>query len=299
MKRKKKPVEVEIQAAEVNDIPVKKKKTKNLVIAVIACFLGLCIIATGIILPFVLNDEYTNEKGVNPYAVMKLSNGMTINYEIWENECPIAATNFIYLAEIGYFDGTIIFDSQNGWVRFGGWQDDSLHRGDDNKEFLAKITDRKYGDSDYTNNKFGYRLKEDTARSNYYDTVGVLSFCYERSATEFQVAASSDLSLTIPNDDNQDWKVAPFGMAADSESIANIVAIAALNRDETGEKFKHDYYRAPLDEDGLIKIESVKVTKKNADKWKKFSFMDYVKGEDSSKVLYSWYSTKRVTGTKR
>ena len=88
-------------------------------------------------------------------------------------------------------------------------------------------------------------------------------------------------------------------MAADSESISNIVAIAALSRDETGEKFRHDYYRAPLDEDGLIKIESVKITKKNKDKWKNFDFMEYVKGENSSNVLYSWYSTKRVTGTKR
>ncbi len=297
MKRKKKPVEV--QPTEVNETDVKRKSKKTWIISIIACFLGLCVIALGIILPFALSDEYTDKEGVNPYAVMKLSNGMTINYEIWENECPIAATNFIYLAEIGYFDGTIIFDSQNGWVRLGGWQADSLHRGDDNKEFLSKITDRKYGKSDYSNNKFGYRLKNDTARSSYYDTVGVLSFCYERSATEFQVAASSDLSLTIPNDNNQDWKVAPFGMAADSESISNIVAIAALSRDETGEKFRHDYYRAPLDEDGLIKIESVKITKKNKDKWKNFDFMEYVKGENSSNVLYSWYSTKRVTGTKR
>lgn len=294
MKRKKRK---EAPAEAASEAPKKKKNLKTWIISIAASVLGVAVIVAGIVLPIALNDEYIKEEGVNPYAVMKLSNGMTINYEIWKNECPNAATNFIYLAEIGYFDDTVIFDSQSGWVRFGGWQADSKHRGDMNTEFLAEITDRKYGDSDYSNNKFGYRLKADSARSNYYNTVGVLSFCYERSATEFQIAATADVALTIPGDSAGEWKVAPFAMAADSESIENVKAIAALGRDENGEYFAHEYYRAPLDEDGLIKIKSVKVTKKNASKWKKFDFMEYYKG-DGAGSLTSWYTTKKLTGKK-
>ena len=279
-----------------NEKPKKKKNLKTILIAIIASVLGLAVIVTGIVLPFALSDAYTKDENVNPYAEMKLSNGMTIRYEIWEKDCPIASTNFIYLANIGYFDGTVIYDNQNGWVRFGGWKADSTHRGDSDTDFLEKI-DRTYEDRDYSKNKFGYRLKADSGDKANYHTVGTLRFCYERSATEFQVVASDDFSDTIPNDDKGEWKTSAFGMAADYESIENIKAIAALSRDDNGEKFKHDYYRAPLDKDGLIKVVSVKVHKKLESKWKNFDFMDYMLGSDGSTRRKSWtYSSQKKTG---
>lgn len=276
--------------------PKKKKNLKTLLIAIVASILGIAIIVTGIVLPIVLNDEYITEENVNPYAEMKLSNGMTIRYEIWENDCPIASTNFIYLANIGYFNGTVIFDNQYGWVRFGGWKADSTHRGDSDTDFLDKI-DRTYGEKDYSKNKFGYRLKADSSNNAKYSSIGTLTFCYERSATEFQVVASDNTANTI--NDGGEWKSAAFGMAADEESIENIKKLAALSRDENGEKFKHDYYRAPLDKDGLIKIESVKVRKKLESKWKNFDFMDYLLGADGSTRRNSWtMSTQKKTGDK-
>ena len=276
----------------------RKNKLKTLLITIIASVLGIAIIVTGIVLPFALSDEYTTEENVNPYAEMKLSNGMTIRYEIWENDCPIAATNFIYLANIGYFNGTVIYDNQNGWVRFGGWKADSTHRGDSDTEFLDKI-DRTYNDKDYSKNKFGYRLKADSNDKAKYSAIGTLTFCYERSATEFQVIASANTANTIPGDDKTEWKSTAFGMVDDDESLENIKKIEALSRDENGEKFKHDYYRAPLDKDGLIKIESVKVRKKLESKWKNFDFMDYLLGSEGSQRRNSWnVSTQKKTGDK-
>lgn len=311
MKRKKKKVTA-VEAVEIAEPATKSNKSiKIWILSIIAAVVGLAIIATGIIIPIALNDEYvkgemtldeyystTNTETQNPYAIIKLSNGMELEFDIWEKECPNAATNFIYLAEIGYFDGTVIFDAQGGWVRLGGWETENgaaIHRGDSNEKFLSGIVRKE----DRQNNKFGYRLKEDTAKSNYWDTAGVLSFCYERSATEFQIATSGNQSLTIPDDADGDWKVAPFAMASNAETIDNINAIAALALDDSG-NFTHDYYRAPLDEDKLITIKSVKVRRKYAQKWKSFDFNDWIYDEeDGSSRRYSWYSNKKTTGTRR
>ncbi len=283
-------------SVEATENTATKKNNNKLIIIIVAVMLSVALIITGIVLPFALSDEYVSEEGVNPYAVMKLSNGMTINYEIWENDCEKTATNFIYLAEIGYFDGTVIYDNQNGYVRFGGWQDNSEHRGDSNTEFLNKITDRVYKDKDYSSNKFGYRLSKESNRSSYENTVGALGFCYERSATEFQIVASESTSPTINGDNlNNGWKSSVFGMASDDKSIENIKAIAALSRDENGEKFKHDYFKAPLDKDGLIKIVSVKVRKKLDTKWRKFDFMEFARGEKSG--VSTWNTSQKKTGS--
>ena len=309
----KENVEVSETATDVVEsekTPEKKKKFTTWIISGIALFCALIIIALGIILPFALSDEYTDEEGVHPYAVMKLSNGMTITYEIWEESCPIAATNFIYLANIGYFDGTVIYDTQGGWVRFGGWMANNsagvaVHRGDSDTAFLNKITLSKGVDSngnekDFSNNKFGYRIKQDTAYGTNYEP-GYLTFCYERSATEFQIATTTATTPTIANDNNSygGWKSATFGMVADQESLNNIKAIAALTVDTDGAKFKHSYYVAPLDKNGLIKIESVEVRKKNRDKWTNFDFVDYYyNSSDAATRRTNWLTTLKKTGAK-
>lgn len=293
---KKKKQQVEQASTETAENVATKKNNGKLIVIIVAVMLSVALIITGIVLPFALSDEYVSEEGVNPYAVMKLSNGMTINYEIWEQDCPKTATNFIYLAEIGYFDGTVIFDRQNGYVRFGGWQENSEHRGDSNTEFLNKITDRVYKDRDYSGNKFGYRISNESKRSSYANTVGALAFCYERSATEFQFVSSENTSLTLAGDsDNNGWKSSVFGMASDDKSIANIKAIAALPMDESGEKFNHPYFKAPLDKDGLIKIESIKVRKKLDTKWKKFDFMEFARGDNAGVSTWS-YTSKKTAG---
>lgn len=271
------------------------KSGKKKLIMLISALLGVIVLTAGIVLPILLDDEWTDDETVNPYAVVKLSNGMELTFDIWEKECPIAATNFIYLAEEGYFDGTVVFDNTGGWVRFGGWLTNGTHRGDDEQAFLDKYDDRKGDDYDYSLNKFGYRLKSDSARSSEYSTKGVLSFCYERSATEFQIAASNSVSLTVDGDDGGEWKVSPFGMAS-SETIKKLEELSALSSDD-GSRFSHAYFRAPLDDNSLITIKSVSVRRKYEPKWSNFDFMDYFKtGADASKRLRIWQTSQRKSG---
>lgn len=284
----------------------------KIVIAVIIAVVGVGGILAGILVPILLGtSEFTDEEGVNPHATIRLSNGMQLDFDIYENDCPNAATNFIWLASIGYFNDVILFDSQQGFVRFGGWTDAKkedgtpIHRGDDDKSFTDKISLSEWTGTDgkvnnYDKNKFGYRLKEDTAKRDMTGQVGTLAFCYERSATEFTLTADENYSLTIDGDDNgssstrQSWKVAPFGFASNSATINNIKAIEALNRDD-GTAFNHAYFRAPLDEKGLIRIKSVKVVKKYSGKWKEFDFVRYVNSGGVKKTTtWSTLSQKRT-----
>jgi cyclophilin family peptidyl-prolyl cis-trans isomerase len=301
MKRKKRKVQEtqveQVAKEEKNTVWTKIKKFfAKWWIVCTAVVLAVVVAVGGIIIIISSNDEYTTED-VNPYAVMKLSNGMTINYEIFEDECPVAATNFIYLANIGYFEGTVLFDSQNGWVRFGGWQADGVHRGDANTAFTNKIklsapTGKK---ADYFDkNKFGYRLKQDTTMNYMNKTIGALCFAYERSATEFQIVASENPMATIEN--GGEWKVAPFAIASDEQSLNNIKALANLTRDD-GTRFKHNYFRAPLNNNGLITIKSIRVHKKNETKWKNFDFVSWFKNDSqSSSRLKSWTTYQKKTG---
>lgn len=293
-------------------------KLAKWIIAALIVVIGVGGVLAGILVPLKLGSrEFTDEEGVNPKATIKLSNGMQLDFDIYENECPNGATNFIWLASIGYFDNVILFDSQQGFVRFGGWTDAKnddgtpMHRGDDDTSFTDKIklsewTDTGNNTKNFDKNKFGYRLKSDSAKSDKYKQIGTLSFCYERSATEFTLTANEDPDLTLKNDNGgssgskQEWKVSPFGFARNPQTIDNIKALEALGPDN-GTKFNHDYFRAPLDENGLIKIKSVKVTGKYSGKWKNFDMVRYVcteKDEEGNKKSSNgtWATAKKRTG---
>lgn len=304
-------VQIEDTAVKATKKPL--SRLAKIIITVIVAVVGVGGILAGILVPIALGTrEFTDEEGVNPQATIRLSNGMELNFDIYESDCPNAATNFIWLASIGYFNDVILFDSQQGFVRFGGWTDAKkedgtpVHRGDDDKNFTGKISFSEWTGTDgkvnnYDKNKFGYRLREDTAKRDLTGQVGALSFCYERSATEFTLTADESYSLTIDGDDNgatstrQSWKVAPFGFASNSKTIENIRAIESLSRDD-GTAFNHKYFRAPLDSDGLIKIKSVKVVKKYSGKWKKFDFVRYVNSGGTKKTT-SWSTgSQKISG---
>lgn len=289
MKRKKKAAASAESTVNLNN-EGKQKSFRRLIIIVVAIVLGVAIIATGIILPFVFNDEYTTDKDVNPVAQISLSNGMTLEYEILESQAPAASTNFIYLASIGYFDGTIIHDNSNGWVRFGGYQTDSVHRGDSNKEFLSTVTDRDA----YKNNKFGYRLGNTKDSACQLDMVGALAFSYARSATEFQIMGLSRNQRTdlVEGDDNANgWLYQVFATPT-TETVECVRKLVALQADTEHAKFTHSYFCAPLDNGNLITIKSVKVIKKYKDKWENFNFVDFFVNDSETKCG-SWIKTSQ------
>ena len=284
-------------------------KLAVIILTIVIAIVGVGGILAGVLVPILLGSEYTDETGVNPQATIKLSNGMQLDFDIYESDCPNGATNFIWLASIGYFDDVILFDAQQGFVRFGGWTDAKnedgtpMHRGDDDTSFTDKITLSEWTDTgnttkNFNNNKFGYRLKNDSAKSSMLNQVGTLSFCYERSATEFVLTAAENPDVTIPGESGtgsrQEWKAAPFGFASNTKTIENIVALKSLSLDD-GTKFNHQYFRAPLDENGLIKIKSVKVTKKYSGKWKDFDMVRYV-NTNNGEHRSSWTTTKKRSG---
>lgn len=182
-------VQIEDTAVKATKKPL--SRLAKIIITVIVAVVGVGGILAGILVPIALGTrEFTDEEGVNPQATIRLSNGMELNFDIYESDCPNAATNFIWLASIGYFNDVILFDSQQGFVRFGGWTDAKkedgtpVHRGDDDKNFTDKISFSEWTGTDgkvnnYDKNKFGYRLREDTAKSGMVGQDGALSFCYE------------------------------------------------------------------------------------------------------------------------
>ncbi len=258
----------------------KRRKTRRIVAVVLIVVLAVALIVTAVVLPVVLSRRRYAYVG-RPVAEIHLDNGMTLTFEIFEDTCPVAATNFLYLARIGYFDGTIVFDSQNNWVRFGGFEDTaSSSQRRYNDAFCDGVSDvPKDEDGD---NAFTYRLKSDTSSdaSRLTGQAGVLSFLYGETATEFQVAAIDNAQTNRPGSSSS-LSMTAVGRALDDETLSNIAAIAALSRLESSADGHtvHSYWRAPIvssDPVTLIRIESVELFNLSGDKWKHFNFTTYM-----------------------
>ncbi len=242
---------------------------------------------------------------VNPYrgyndviARFNLSNGMVLEYVIDEEEYDTAATNFIFLAKNGYFDNTVFYDAQGGWLRFGGYDaqptdgstsassyERTKHRS--NSESFCKSFDalasskfRKVTD------KFGYRLRADRdgKSDNVIHQIGALTFRYNDTATEFQFYYG-DYSEVVPGNISG-IECTMVGHALNDETIKNIQSIRRTAADNTAISSGYKW-RPPTPN---IKIESVKVYNLDDKKWKDFDFLKYMDGNDvsGSRRLVSW-----------
>lgn len=267
--------EAEEKAAE-----AKRKKIRLIAVISLVVLLAAALIATAIALPVVMARRKYAYVG-RPVAEISLDNGMTLTFEIFEDSCPVAATNFLYLARIGYFDGTIIFDSQNNWVRFGGFEDTaSRSQRRNNEAFCDGVSDVPRDDDG--DGAFTYRLKSDTSSDakNLTRQAGVLSFMYGETATEFQVAAIDNAQTNRPGSSSS-LSLTAVGRALDDETLMNIAAIAALSRLESSADGHtlHSYWRAPVTSSEsvtLIRIQSVKLYNLSKAKWKHFNFTTYM-----------------------
>lgn len=302
------------------DVVAVKKQPNRLIIIITAIVLALAIIATAIVLIVInSNPKYTNDD-INPTAEIKLTNGMTLTYQIREDLAPHASENFIYLAEIGYFNGTVIYDLDNnaGFLRMGGYLEDGGHRGDN---YLANLDEGKDGrfangynkrikslDEHYkktydsykfpSSNLFGYRFSSESS-SLQHSTFGVLSFSYQYTATEFQFTIADTQSLTVKD---KVWKITPFAEPL-NDTVETLKKISEMTVDENNSFHKVEGYdfTAPLDNNKLIKIKSVNITGMNKDKWKGFDFIEtfYDLENGSRRIgagLSTWNTTKKTTG---
>ena len=245
---------------------------------------------------------------VNPYskydsgiARFKLSNGMVLEYEIDEEKYDTAATNFIFLAKNGYFDNTVFFDAQSGWLRFGGYDAqpvsttisstssyDSTHHRSDNKAYCAAfkaLPTSRFKDENVSY-KFGYKLRVD----NHSDKqellkAGALTYLYSDTSTEFQFLYDKDNMTNLVrrrdgsgNLSAETFEVTMVGYALNDKTINNLSAIAATAADN--DRITNGYLWKPPTPN--IYIDSVKVYNLSRSKWRNFDFIDYMNGTDSS-----------------
>lgn len=266
----------------------------NIWIMSVSIVLGLLIILTAIILPFVLPQEDSKY----PRAVITLDDGRQLTMTIWEEECPIAATNFIFLAQIGFFDGVIVHDVQpyRNYMRFGAYK--SYASGDtryEDADFISSIPKSKFNivnlekESDRVkaeSAKFGYRLRKDSSKdAGMYGNPYVVSFNYSNAADFVINLGENNANFTDQKGQNnlKDNLVA-FGQFEDEKSRTILDELYAREKNENTGSSSNFVGTVPI-----IKIKSVKVSNLNKKKWKKFEFISYMNtAYDGSTAIRTW-----------
>ena len=179
---------------------------KNVYIILTALVMAAILITLAILIPTVFLRDAMYAHINNPVAIIHLSNGDKIELEIFEKETPNVATNFIYLAKKGYFDGVVIFDNTNKYVRFGQYMDTDFTKFRSTDEaFLKKITDITIPSSNLATAKtaLNYRVSKDSSIEK--DPQGLVNKGQEqwyisslgtRSSIDFQICTMTSAQLT-------------------------------------------------------------------------------------------------------
>ncbi len=265
--------------------------TKRRIWVPVTCaVVALVLILTAVIL-LVIVPTY---KSKYPRAVIYLSDGRQLTMTIWEDECPIAATNFIFLAKIGFFDGTIIYDVHHNnstasdkidhnYMRFGAFTDYSSNatRYTDEK-FLKSIPRSIFNvvnvDSQYkpaaSSNLFGYRLLKDRlngAAAARYINPYVVSYNIDNSAD--YVINLAENNTVIDRD-------------LFTSATSSLVAFGSFDDEESQKILDEIYSRDTIANTGIegafglterISITKIKLVNLNRKKWKNFEFVSYMK----------------------
>lgn len=294
------PERAEIQTDEQSMAAAQTRSKRSTVIMIVVVSVAILLILAAILIPiiiYVVNPYNGNGKTM---ARFKLSNGMTLEYIIAEDEFDTAATNFIFLAKNGFFDNTVFYDAQNGWLRFGGYdaqpQSNSssdytrTHHRKNNEQYCKNFTALSNDKFSRVTYKFEYTLRADsggTAESKLA-IPGVLTFRYSNTATEFQFNYVLDNSETIDGLIDE-IPCTMVGYPYDDKTVEKLKAIAstAAPNNDISSGYK---WRPPTPD---IKIESVKVYNLNGKKWNNFDFIKYMNEKDSSgsRRLNYWSGT--------
>jgi cyclophilin family peptidyl-prolyl cis-trans isomerase len=233
------------------------------------------MILFAILIPTVIVPYATYKKVGRPVAVVRLSNGVTLEFEIFLEDVPIASANFLYLAKRGYFNGSIIFDVQNDFVRFGGFYNNQFDHRTNDTEFTNKFTDIVPDSA--THNRFSYRLRADTgAQTQHGLENGYLSFMQNAYATEFQICAGTDALLNVTNENGSSMITEPiisFGRYLNEDTLKKIEALYAGTAGKTSATTDRIGWQTP---NVQIKITGVKIYNLSKGDWKKPDFSKLV-----------------------
>lgn len=249
---------------------------KRFIVLCLCVVLAIALIVVAVLLPSVIIPRATYSKLNNPVAVIYLSNGETLEFEIYEDEVPIAATNFLYLAKNGYFNGSIIFDRQNYYIRFGGFYDTDYNHRETDQAFSAKFTDITTNPSGKY--KFQYRLQADTHNlSKHPQEAGYMSFMRTSSSTEFQICVESGHRLHAGNgDSDRELDGISFAYCLNQGVLDKLVK---LYNDMDNVIEHKNYWKYPIP---VVKIKKIKLYNMKKEKWKNFKFDDFFNGKISS-----------------
>ena len=265
-------------------VNTKSKMTpKQLAIMFTGIALGLVIILTAFLVGFLVKQSSSKY----PRAIITLNDGRKIEMVIWEEDCPIMASNFIFLAKIGFFDGTIIYDVEPNreFMRFGAYK--GYGKGETRYEdanFISKIDKKIFNitnvsdASDRTkaeSAKFGYRLYKDDYGVDKYGNEFVVSANYSDAADFVINLGENNTSFTNQNGTTSlNNNLCAFARIEDKKSQDVVRSI--YERDDivaTELTFGTSNIYAPATP---VVIKSVKLTNLNKKKWKDFEFVSYM-----------------------
>lgn len=219
------------------------------ILAIVILVFAVIAVTAAASVPIFMSCNYMFER--NPVAVIKLDAGdrtLTMKYELLDSDAPIACANFAFLASIGWFDGAVVYDTQNDYVRFGGYRSSMNDSGGaaythlaDDESFTsaqtANFAENRYSTTDHSG-MFSYSLKSDNSNFTYTDSRFEFALCSQTSAsrqasTEFQISGS-----TKQRQDSLGGKtvsVIPFArpLNADEATKEAVTYILGLERGET------------------------------------------------------------------
>jgi peptidyl-prolyl cis-trans isomerase B (cyclophilin B) len=181
--------------------PVPKSKKKFIIISLCA------VAAAGLAALLIALPE--GKSAPNPVATITMKSGDVIRIELYPRYAPNTVTNFISLANSGFYDGTIFHRVIDGFMIQGG---DPTGTGRGNPGYFIA---GEFSDNGYTKNTLKHTPGViSMARSDAYDSAG----------SQFFIMISTKTYL--------DGRYAAFGKVMDDESLAVCYAIGKSETDD-------------------------------------------------------------------
>ncbi|MCL2847840.1 MAG: peptidylprolyl isomerase [Firmicutes bacterium] len=280
-------------------------------IMVVSVFLIAGLIVSAILVPRCLYNPFTHIE--NPVVRFTLNTGEQIDIVVFENEVPHAATNFLYLARIGFFNDTIIFDSTHYTVRFGQFEDNTFRSFRTTNQsflnglpprYLPSLTPERANHATQNWSPFDYRVALDVGtealfniggvqRRNRFNERGLVSAINSLSHTEFQIATvpnaipnimQSHRPANTPGGGRTLNMPGRFIGEVTGSSLEVLDRIANLPQQASGIS-PHPLFRPPVEEGGSnIYIRSTEVLNENTDGWRNFSWDEYFLGHTPTRI---------------
>ena len=276
---------------------------RSLWVPIAAIALALVIILTAVLL-LVFKPFNKETNSLYPRATITLDDGRKLTLTLWEEDAPIAATNFIFLSKIGFFTysrggskGSLIYDVQEKgrYMRFGAYYDyNSTATRYRQADFLDSIPRRLFNvvsnDPDYQDrpqsNKFGYRLYKDSndAIKDRQKEKYVISF-NSNNAGDFVINMGEGNDRFADADGNNDITsyLVPFGQFEDERSQKILDDIFALPKDN------NTNISYAIGTDPAVRIRKIEFSNMNSKKWKNFEFITYMKtARNGNSAIQYW-----------